>query len=238
MRLALVLLALAAPASAQSQFSGDAGLYVAVTDADLLRGGDDERAGAGAVGWRFGNGLDAGLSARVEGGVTAVPFRGANRDDRRAFALGVEAGYTTGVTGRSGLRLGVAGRLGRAFFDGTPTPSDAGRDVVRTVNEGRVEASLAAFRSVSVQSVTVQPTLRVATGATFLAATGPDRPFTLRADAERGVSTDGGYRLAAALPVTARVLGAGVTLDPEVGYVSGGRTSGQGYAAVVVRLNV
>ena len=221
--LVLVLTALAAaPVGAQSQFAPEAGAYVALDRLDALRLGNGEVALGGAVGWRFGNGLDAGLRVGA-----------AHRDYGREFdvdsdrlgsaaevGVGVEGGLSRRLAGRVGLRLQLAGSLHRAEVDRQPTNVtltgalvDDTATASRAVNEGRVSVSATAFRRVGLgPRVELLPTAGVYAAGSQLTVTAPDRGFSLRADAGRS-APDGDLGLVLALPVTVRALGTRLTVD-------------------------
>ncbi len=212
--LTLVLLVLVACpwATAQVRFAPGAGLYATVSQLDLVRGGDGERAIEAGAGWRFGSGIDLGV--HVEGSrtqlVTIPAFREGGTE--RITSFGVEVGYTRWLSDRTGLRLGAAGRLDRILLDDVRFLRDDA-PVSYAINTGAPEASLTAFHRMPVYgSVSVQPTVGVYAAAYTQTVTERDRAFTLRVDSGRkyGGSEIG---LELGVPVVFRVLGTDAALD-------------------------
>lgn len=210
----LVLLGLAAAprTAAQVPFSSTPGLYTTVSELDVIRGSDGERAVEVGVGWRFRSGVDLGL--RVGGADdrfdALTPSQGDGR--ARSTSFGVEAAYTRWLSGRVGLRLEVAGRLERDLLDNA-LPRQGGSSGSYAVNRGAPEASVTAFRRVPVRgSVSAQPTVGVYVAGFSQTVTERDRGFSLRADAGQ-TYTDGQVGLELGLPILFRALGTDAALD-------------------------
>ena len=227
-KLPLALAALlATAASAQSAFVRDAGPYATVDAFDPLRLGDDQLEVGVGGGWRFGNGLDAGV--RLGAAHTTFDDPDRTLSESRRWALDVEAGYTAWLGARSGLRLGVGGGLQQTLEVGAPTYIRDGSGVVavvdrgnQDVNVGRVGVSVAGFRRIALGRLAVQPTAGLFLGGRVEATADAAQPFTLRADAGRRVNrqsrTESAVGITASLPVLVRVRGLDLALEPHGAY--------------------
>ncbi|WP_412060638.1 hypothetical protein [Rubrivirga sp. IMCC45206] len=219
----LVLAALASIApAAQTSFTPDPGVYLVVENVDPIAIGDSQVGLDGVVGWRFASGWDAGLALDL--GLTDFARRHGNQafGAERRVGVGVTVGATRALGERSGLRADAGVALGRTVVDRQPTQlSLTGRavgDETRSLNgnDARVSATIGAFRRVPVGRVVVQPTLRASASGTVSTATTPGRGFTLRADADRGLTAWSSVRLGVAVPISARVVGRLVTVETQV----------------------
>ncbi|WP_412068542.1 hypothetical protein [Rubrivirga sp. IMCC43871] len=218
----LLLAALASVAAAQTSFSQDHGVYLVVDNFDPVAYGDSQVGLDGLVGWRFASGWDAGVTLDL--GLTDY----ARRHDNQAFGaerrigVGVTIGATRAAGERNGVRADAGVALGRTLIDRQPTQlSLTGRavgDETRSLNgnDAYVSAAVGAFRRVSVGRVVVQPTLRASASGTVSTATTPGQGFTLRADADRGLTAWSEVRLGVAVPISARVVSRLVTVETQV----------------------
>lgn len=86
-----LLIVLALPAAAQSQFSEDEGAFLTFEEFSLQRSGSGGWNGGGelGVGWRFGNGADVALN----GSYSALGL-GSDQREGGSWSLGLASGYT------------------------------------------------------------------------------------------------------------------------------------------------
>ncbi|MAQ93196.1 MAG: hypothetical protein CMM84_06690 [Rhodothermaceae bacterium] len=100
--LSALLVVLALPATAQSQFSEEEGAFLTFEEFTLQRAGSDGWNGGGevGVGWRFGNGADVALT----GSYSALGL-GSDQREGSSWSLGLASGYTLRPAPRTVARV-------------------------------------------------------------------------------------------------------------------------------------